>query len=558
MNNYLKLKKANCKNCYKCIRHCPVKSIRFSNEQAQIVAEECILCGQCFVVCPQNAKEIRSDIERVESYLAAGEEIYLSLAPAFVANYHGCTLESFQKALLPLGFAGVEETAIGATIVKQEYDRMVQEEKQSVIITSCCHTVNTLIQKYYPQALGCLATVKSPMLAHGMAIKQAHPNAKVVFAGPCISKKEEADLYPEHVDCVLTFEELTAFLSKKQIGLEIIKDENDQSKARLFPTTGGILRTMEKENPKYTYLAIDGMENCKRTLEDVVSGNLKHCFIEMSACTGSCIGGPAMDHTSLSPIRDFCTVDQYAGDEDFQVSAYTAEILHKNIPYIGLNRMMPGKSAIEQILKQMGKTKPEDELNCGSCGYNTCRDKAVAILQGKANIEMCLPFLKEKAETFSDNIIKNTPNAIIVLNEDLEVQQINAAARELMNIRYENDVLGEPVIRIMDPDLFLEVLHTNHNIRDKRVYLAEYDRHVETSIVYDKSYHQLMGIMRDVTSEEKDRKRRETISRQTMEITDQVVNKQMRVVQEIASLLGETTAETKIALTNLKEFLADE
>ena len=172
--------------------------------------------------------------------------------------------------------------------------------------------------------------------------------------------------------------------------------------------------------------------------------------------------------------------------------------------------------------------------------------------------DMCLPFLKEKAESFSDNIIKNTPNGILVLNEQLEVQQINRAACRIMNIKNASDILGDQVIRVLDPSVFFDVLQTGRAVRDQRVYLAEYDKYVELTVIYDKSYHIVMGFMRDVTDEESERTKKEQLSRQTIEITDKVIEKQMRVVQEIASLLGETTAETKIALTNLKESLKDE
>lgn len=216
---------------------------------------------------------------------------------------------------------------------------------------------------------------------------------------------------------------------------------------------------------------------------------------------------------------------------------------------------MPGSSAIQEILTRMGKVKPEDELNCGTCGYNTCREKAVAVLQGKADLTMCLPFLKEKAESFSDTVIQNTPNAIVVLNEELEIQQMNRAACDLMNLGAGMSIVGDQVVRVLDPLPFFEVLQNDRDVHDKRVYLAEYDRYVEQSIIYDKSYHILMCLMRDVTEEEKNRVKREDISRKAIETTDKVVEKQMRVVQEIASLLGETTAETKIALSKLKESL---
>jgi uncharacterized Fe-S cluster-containing protein len=206
----------------------------------------------------------------------------------------------------------------------------------------------------------------------------------------------------------------------------------------------------------------------------------------------------------------------------------------------------------------MGKMKKEDELNCGSCGYDTCRAKAIAILQGKAEISMCLPYLKEKAENFSDTISRNTPDGLIVLNENLEVQQVNSAALKMLNLRNPGDILGDQVVRILDPNDFIKVLSMGRPIHDKREYLAEYDKYVDKTIVYDKEYHLLLGILRDVTEEESQRERKEEISRQTVEIADNVVDKQMRIVQEIASLLGETAAETKIALTKLKESIVDE
>ena len=206
----------------------------------------------------------------------------------------------------------------------------------------------------------------------------------------------------------------------------------------------------------------------------------------------------------------------------------------------------------------MGKTKPSQELNCGSCGYNTCREKAIAIYQGKAEISMCLPYLKEKAESFSDTIVNNSPNGLIVLNEKLEVQQINNAARKLMNIRSASDVLGDQVIRILDPEIFNRVLRTGRDVRSEQVYLADYNRFIEESVVYDRDSHLLVAIMRDITEEKAEREKKEKISNQTIEVADKVVDKQMRIVQEIASLLGETAAETKIALTKLKESIADD
>ncbi len=559
MANCLTLKKSNCKNCYKCIRHCPVKAIRFSGNQAHIIGNECILCGQCFVVCPQNAKEIVDDTERVKVFLQSGDPVFVSLAPSFISNYDGVGIIAMRKALKKLGFFDVEETAIGATIVKSEYERMLKEDNRDVVISSCCHSINLLIQKHYTRALEYLADVMSPMQAHCIDIKKRFPNAKTVFVGPCVAKKDEAEYYKGIVDATLTFEELTKWLKDESITLEPEAESNDFSRARFFPTTGGILKTMAQDAPGYTYIAIDGVENCIAVLKDIEAGKIHKCFIEMSACTGSCVGGPVIEkYHHDSTVKDYIEVANYAGNKDFAVSLPNSQDIKKSFSYIEQRSQRPSDMEINNILREMGKFKPSDELNCGSCGYNTCREKAIAIIQGKAEISMCLPYLKDKAESFSDTIVKNTPNGLIVLNEQLEVQQINAVARSIMNIRSESDILGDQVVRILEPSVFMEVLNTGREVRNQKVYLAEYKRYIEQTIVYDKDLHLLVGIMRDITDEQTEREKKESISRKTIEVADKVVDKQMRIVQEIASLLGETAAETKIALSKLKESISDE
>ncbi|HKL98331.1 MAG TPA: [Fe-Fe] hydrogenase large subunit C-terminal domain-containing protein [Mobilitalea sp.] len=560
MNSYIQLKKSNCKNCYKCIRHCPVKSISFSDHQARIIQDQCILCGECFVACPQNAKEIRNDVQLVKKLLALGKPVYASIAPSFVANYTGCDIHTIETALKKLGFSGAEETALGATIVKKKYEEMIASGNSKVIISSCCHTVNSLIQKYYPEALPYLANVISPMQAHCLKIKEKYPEAYTVFIGPCISKKEEAELYPGIVDCALTFEELSAWLVEEAITIQVAEKSDDlaEGRARLFPVTGGIIRSMNKPDATYDYISIDGIEHCKSVLKNIIEGSLSHLFIEMSACVGSCTGGPAMDKDHRTPISDYIAVKSYSKKNDFEITPPDATKMKKSFTYIGSNNQMPGSAAISEILSKMGKATSEQELNCGSCGYNTCRDKAIAVYQGKADLTMCLPFLKEKAENFSDNIIYNMPNGVIVMNENLEVQQINRAARQILNINNKLDILGCPVVRILNPAAYLEVMNNGITIRDKLNYLAEYQKYIEETIIYDKVYHIIISILRDITAEEKLKLQKEDTNKRTIEITDNVIEKQMRVVQEIASLLGDTAAETKIALSNLKETLKNE
>ncbi|MDR1625322.1 MAG: 4Fe-4S dicluster domain-containing protein [Spirochaetia bacterium] len=564
MSDYLNLKTANCKNCYKCIRHCPVKSIRFENSHAQIVGEECILCGNCFVVCPQKAKEIRSDVAAAESLIQSGAKVYASIAPSFAANYRdektgrGHTLSALARALEKLGFAGAEETARGAAIVKRQYERMVAAARQDVIISSSCHSVNQLIRKYYPQVLPSLAGVISPMQAHCMDMKRRCPGAKTVFIGPCIAKKDEAETYPGFADCVLTFDELSQWLAKNNIRLEETGEEDSpQGLTRFFPIAGGILRSMQKSNPAYSYISVDGIENCIAAIEDIAGGKAGKCFVEMSACAGSCSGGPVMEKRR-TPVKNHIAIAGYAKDRDFDTEDYPEEALGKEISALCKPKTHVGEGAILEVLRKIGKTKPEQELNCGTCGYNTCREKAQAVLEGKANLFMCLPYLIEKAESFSDDIIKHTPNGIIVLNEMMQVQQINEAACKMLNIT-PSHILGDQVVRILDPGPFLEAVEEEKNTYNKKLYLPEYEKHIAETVLYDKNYHIIICIMRDVTEETRRIQSREDFTHQAIEIADKVIEKQMLAVQEIASLLGETTAETKTALTKLKDsILRDE
>ena len=553
MNKFLQLKKSNCKNCYKCIRNCPVKSIKFADGQANIIPDECILCGRCFVNCPQDAKQIRDDVPRVKEMIASGKKVIASVAPSFIAEFPLMDFAAMKSALLKLGFADAQETAIGATIVKTEYEKMIASGKHDVIISSCCHSVNALIQKYYPSVLPYLADVLSPMLAHCRVIKEENPGACAVFIGPCISKKEEAELYGE-CDVALTYEELEAWMNEAGVVPAGDSTEPDEGKrGRFFPIKGGIIKSMHTENTGFTYLAVDGVQNCIAAIKEIESGALKNCFIEMNACEGACINGPAISHHHKPLLSGEVKVVAFAGDDEFRVAMPIDTF--KNIPYIGTHEKIPGEAAIKEILAKMGKTSPEQELNCGSCGYPTCREKAIAVYQGKADLSMCLPFLKEKAETFSGYVINNTPNAIFVLDENLCVQQINKAGCALFNLKTPSDILGSPIVRLLNPADDLGVMTSGVPIKEKKHYLAEYKKYVAETIVYDHEYHIVFSIMRDITSEEERQSERSELCNKTVAITNEVIEKQMRVVQEIASLLGETTAETKIALTQLKDAL---
>lgn len=558
MTHCLETKDSNCKNCYKCIRHCPVKSLKFTDGQAHIIREECVLCGECFVVCPQNAKQIRNDTDRIKKLISSGNDVYISLAPSFEAWYNQHSLSDLTSGIKKLGVKGVYKTAVGAAIVKKQYENIINTGKQSVVISSCCHTVNTLIERHYKKAIPYLANVVSPMEAHAALLKKEHSNCKVVFVGPCISKKSEIEKQESSVDVAITFEELDSLIAEANININETTHKNQEKfRTDVFPVKGGIIRSMNL-NPEYRYVAVDGMENCINVLKDIDNGNLSKFFIEMSACSGSCIGGPVMKRKNRNPVMDSITINEGVSGNDYEVTLSGGSQLKKYFYSEGTTNIIPGNNAIEEILKKMGKNSKSQELNCGSCGYDTCRDKAAAVFMGKADLSMCLPFLKEKAESFSDTIIKNTPNGIIVLDDRLFIQQINKAARKILNLPNSTDIVGSPVVRILDPVDYIVALNNGKNEYENKKYLAEYQKYIEETIIYDKEFQILMIIMKDISQEERARSLKDNQSKAAIEITDKVVEKQMRVVQEIALLLGETTAETKIALTKLKETLCDE
>ena len=550
-------KENDCRSCYKCIRNCPTKAISFSDGQARIENDECIYCGRCYEVCPQSCKIIRDETSAVSRLLKSGP-VYASIAPSYLAAYPGTSFEKMREALIKLGFADAEETAIGATIVKKEYDRLAKEQKMDVIISTCCHSINLLVEKYYPELVGCLAPVLSPMQAHALDLKRRHPGAKVVFVGPCISKKDEIDQYPGYDENVLTFLELSKMF--EEAGIEVESDPNpksaEESLARLFPTEGGILATMAKENKDYVYLSFSGKQEVLPALENIRSGKVHRAFIELSSCPGSCVNGPAMPKGNKELVNALISIKRSAGKKDFKVDEYRQNDISKQFLGESFNLPEPSEEEIHKVLRQIGKERKEDELNCSCCGYPTCRDKAIAVIRGKASLEMCLPYLSKKASSFASYVIDNSPNGIIVVSDDLSISMANAAFC-LFTHHEASSIVGHSLDEIMDPTLFALAL-SGEPTRGKHIELAQYGLFVEATVTYDPQYKIIVGIFRDRTAQHNEHEQYVANARKTAEITSDVIEKNMRAVQEIAQLLGESAANTKIALTNLSKTIAPE
>lgn len=553
----LQSKTTNCKNCYKCIRSCPVKAISFFENKATIIPDECILCGHCYLVCPQKTKVIRDDLVRVNSFLFKKEKVVISLAPSFLNNYVGVSINSFRKSAKEAGFLDVEETAVGATIVKNKYDEMLNDEND-VIISSCCHSINLLIAKYYPEALKYLAPVYSPMVAHGKDIKERFgKDTKVVFVGPCVAKKDESDLHNEYVDAALSFLEFDILLDSKNIALEA--DNNvliEKSKARLFPTCGGILKTMKKENPHYQYIAIDGVNNARRAIEDILAGKIHHCFVEMSTCPGSCVNGPLVREDRRAVLDGTLAVNLSSGNKDFDI-ANNQNIEHVYESYNTV-ASIPSEEEIDSMLKKMGKEKIENRLNCGSCGYPSCREKAIAIIQGKAVIEMCLPYLMDKANSLSDKLVNSSIEGFMVVDEELNIKLINSALCHMVRVNKPEDVLNKKVYLLFEADDFVNCLENKKSIQSKVSFLAEYNKYLEMSILYDEEFHLLITTIRDITEQVTAKAEKEERINKTVALTEEILMQNLSAVQEIASLLGETAATTKVALNSIKETIKDD
>ena len=544
----LQFTSANCRDCYKCVRACPVKAIEVKGHQAQIIERECILCGRCTIVCPQKSKQAVSELEGLKTSLRAGTPVVLSVAPSFCL-YFGVAFPALREALLGLGFCDAAETAEGAYLVKSAYERLVRENPDGVLISSACTAVDRLIRTRWPALLPHLAAVETPVRAHADLLRQRYPEAKIAFASPCIAKlSEREDGAP--IDFFLSFEELAGLLAEVSFPETA---EDDPRRARIFPTDGGIIGSMYRQ-PGHDYLSVSGYDQCAAALEEVAAGALRGCFIEMSLCPGSCAGGPSFQRRGGRPLAGRVLLDRLAGptpERDFDCAA--AGPLTQDYPAAGLPvRARPTEEQLQSVLRKMGKHSPADELNCGMCGYPSCRDKAAAVLRGKAEPEMCLPYMRERAESLSNQIISVTPNAIVAVDGALRVHQINRAACQLFGLAPE-DLVGQPVSRILDEFDFVELLSSGGEQKQKYAFLAEYNLYLEQIFRFDKSSGMIVCIMKDVTGE---RRRKNAVTQkklQTAAMADDIADRQLRIVHEIASLLGETAAETKLAIHDLKE-----
>lgn len=558
-NEYIRLEPSHCHNCLRCVRACPTNAMTYLKNQPTIVEEECILCGRCYSVCPHDAKAVITDLDRVKEWLNQHQQVIISTAPSFVAVWP--QFESLAKILEGRGFSEIRETAEGAKLVTRAFKNLIDEGKMENIITTCCPAVNSLIEKQYPELTPFMAPVVSPMIAHGRLIKKEHPEAKVVFLSPCIAKFREIrdERFAGAIDACIGMDELLQWVSGSLKESETADWEDfEGSIARLYPTPGGILNCIEHDNRNYKYVDVEGIDRIGKVLDAMKEGTLKGYFFEMSACIGSCIGGPLLSHfkhnewLGQSVIRENVDMNAKISGGELPLDL-AAEWKPEDIW-----RPHHTEEEIQAQMIAMGKTSPEKIHDCGACGYETCRLKAIAVLDGKADPRICLPEALERAESLSNVVIENTPNGIIVFDKDLNVREMNPAARTMLDLDMVNPT-GMPIVSVL-PDDALErlVRMCGRKTEYMRVYYDNYKKLLDHAIVNVENQELYVVILMDRTDESIREEKLRTMRERTIDVTSAVIDEQMRTVQEIASLLGETTAKSKVALTNLKRAMDED
>ncbi len=541
--------RARCRDCYRCLRACPVKAIKMQHGQAYVVKEQCMACGTCIRECPQKAKSFRNDLARARFLTSSGSMVAVSVAPSFASLFNEWEIKRFPSALRQLGFKYVAETAVGAQWVAGKTSQIVKGDDSHAHICTACPVVVTYIERYEPDMLPALVPVVSPMVAHARHLKEKlGQEAGVVFVGPCVGKKAEAERseFTSDVDCVLTFSELFEWMEQAGVNISLCEesdfDEQPEGDARFFPLPGGLSKTaaMSTDMLDLENLSASGFEAIKDALEDIRAG--RQTFLEPLFCANGCVNGPGMPREYNVYARR-AELLHYAKGHPGEPVSESPRVKGLDTGFVRLQRQLLmefSEGEIGLILEQTGKSNPEDQLNCGACGYPTCRDKAIAVLRGMAEPEMCIPYMRRLAERRTDRIIETSPNGIVILDDRLCILSMNPAFKRFFLC--SDAVLGKHISYLMDPAPFERLALSGEKLVELTVSHDNYKLLCHELLYPLRDEHQYAGIFVNITRSDDSERRLEKLRADTVTQAQELLDHQVAMAQKMAQFLGESAA----------------
>ena len=552
--------KNECHDCYKCVRECHAKAISIQNGHASVLPDKCIACGNCVKMCPSNAKRVRNDIEKVKNLFRAQKEVYVSLAPSW-AGIFAHSPEKMISILKKLGFSQVSETALGAQEVSIQTAKIMEQYDKGLFISSACPVIVDYIRYYNPKFIDNIVPIASPALTHAKMLREKYGNnIAVVFIGPCIAKKNEADRHPELLDAALTFEELKLWVTEEFGSTQTIEFNSNEKfvpeiayEGSLYAVEGGMNETLKqgKLAMDVQLLNISSIENLERTLLGFDTKSLKRkIFIEALACNGGCLAGPCSS-TKKSELLRVSDVIAKTKERDCIPTEASIVVPEKYKEHL-IETPKYSTEKILSTLKKIGKHSVEDELNCGGCGYNTCREFVTAMLSGEAEPSMCVSYMRKIAMRKAAAMLRCMPSAIVMVDSDLKIVESNEAfmrmfCGEMFEVFADRPegVNGACIDRIVEfSDIFRQTLKTSKDIHRDRYPVGDklYD-----ITAFSIERNELVGaVITDVTKTELGR---EKIAHRAQE----VISKNIAIVQEIACLLGEHMVETELLLSTIAQ-----
>ena len=557
---------AECQDCYKCVRHCPVKAIQVRDGHAAVIPEMCVACGNCVEVCPVKAKQVRNGTGRARRLLAETVPVYVSLAPSWVSEFRGVSAAHLVRALKELGVAGVSETALGAQLVSAEIARELDGGSPGLLLSSVCPTSVDFIRKYLPELAGRITPVASPLIAHCRLLRDTFgENIRTIFIGPCIAKKNESDRHPDLLNLALTYPELRQLFREEGIDPARVTPRAEDSfvpeaaeEGARYPIEGGMNDTIafQTRNRKVHYVTLSGLENIDLALSGIRElPKGETVFVEMLACHGGCVHGPCAEHDSPG-LLERLRVLNYARLPEQPRRRTAKGGIGDDFPAAAFEPPVPGINEIAAALRSIGKNSPEDELNCDGCGYDTCRNFAQALLAGRAEPSMCVSYLKKQAQKKANALLRSISSAVVITDKKLQIIECNRNFAAL----FGEDTLeafdacpglaGADLKRIVPfAGLFASSLQSGHDVRRDSLKVG---KRLYNLNIFNIEPREVVGaVIFDVTNTEM---RREQIAARAREVID----RNLATVQEIACRLGEQMADTELLLRSIADNYADE